>query len=317
MEKRDKFYGMELSAEETERLFVGAVRAEKEKSRRSGKTTCEYDREKGRAYLLHPDGSREYHINPNIRVAICKSIAKSRGQAAAKRPNAAVVGRAVKGKAASKVKRLQAKPRNGRSSAMGDFTAKVVVFAGPNGSGKSTITNALAPVGEYINADDIKKSYGCSDLEAAQLAEKLREGCLAKHADFTFETVLSTTRNLELLKRAKKEGYFVLCYYVLTSSPDINVMRVRNRVNNGGHNVPEVKVTERYHKALALIPELIPVCDVCYIYDNTDEPSVIFGKRFNTYSLYENDFWSRERIISLTHCENFDEQRLKSTAENH
>ncbi len=35
---------------------------------------------------------------------------------------------------------------------------EVMVFAGPNGSGKSTITRMAKTVGEYINADDIKKN---------------------------------------------------------------------------------------------------------------------------------------------------------------
>ena len=44
---------------------------------------------------------------------------------------------------------------------------EVVVFAGPNGSGKTTITRMAKIVGEYINADDIKRTTLCSDLEAA------------------------------------------------------------------------------------------------------------------------------------------------------
>lgn len=44
---------------------------------------------------------------------------------------------------------------------------EVMVFARPNGSGKSTITRMATIVGEYINADDIKKTILCSDLEAA------------------------------------------------------------------------------------------------------------------------------------------------------
>jgi predicted ABC-type ATPase len=55
---------------------------------------------------------------------------------------------------------------------------EVIVFAGPNGSGKSTITRMARTVGEYINADDIKKSTFCSDLEAALKAEELREKIL-------------------------------------------------------------------------------------------------------------------------------------------
>ena len=52
---------------------------------------------------------------------------------------------------------------------------EIIVFAGPNGSGKSTITKMAKVMEPYINADDIKKTNYCSDLEAAQLAERLRE----------------------------------------------------------------------------------------------------------------------------------------------
>ena len=106
---------------------------------------------------------------------------------------------------------------------------EVIVFAGPNGSGKSTITKMAKTVGVYINADDIKRSSLCSDLEAAQKAEELREQAINEKRDFTFETVLSTDRNLNLLRRAKENGYFIRCIYVLTASPDINVARVKIR----------------------------------------------------------------------------------------
>ena len=86
---------------------------------------------------------------------------------------------------------------------------EIIVFAGPNGSGKSTITKMAKVIEPYINADDIKRTNYCSDLEAAQLAEKMREQAIANHESFTFETVLSTDRNLKLLKRAKENGYFI------------------------------------------------------------------------------------------------------------
>lgn len=60
----------------------------------------------------------------------------------------------------------------------------------------------LKPPMDYINADEIKKSLKCSDLEAAQIAEKQRESHLENLEEFCFETVLSTDRNLRLLKRA-------------------------------------------------------------------------------------------------------------------
>ena len=74
---------------------------------------------------------------------------------------------------------------------------EIMVFAGPNGSWKTTLTKFASIVGDYINVDDIKKSTLCNDLEAAVKAEELRELYLKNNKDFTFETVLSTDRNLK------------------------------------------------------------------------------------------------------------------------
>lgn len=80
-------------------------------------------------------------------------------------------------------------------------------------------------------------------------------------SEFCFETVLSTCRNIELLKKAKEKGYFIRCYYVLTADPMINVWRVKSRVESGGHDVPEEKIIQRYDRALELIKDLVQICD--------------------------------------------------------
>ncbi|OQA27222.1 MAG: Zeta toxin [Firmicutes bacterium ADurb.Bin354] len=177
---------------------------------------------------------------------------------------------------------------------------EVIVFAGPNGSGKTTITGMAKTVGEYINADDIKRTTLCTDIEAAQKAEELREKMISEKRDFTFETVLSTDRNLLLLKKAKEQGYFVRCIYVLTANADINVARVSARQAIGGHGVPEDKIRSRYSKALALIPQLVEVCDILHVYDNTKEPFRIFKKRKDVYFHWVNKYWDFEKISDLT-----------------
>lgn len=179
---------------------------------------------------------------------------------------------------------------------------EVIVFAGPNGSGKSTIFSMayVNDISRYINADNIKSSTGCTDLEAAQKAEKMREQALAERSDFIFETVLSTDRNLKLLKQAKENGYFIRCVYVLTKDPAINVIRVKSREDNGGHSVPRDKIISRYYKALALIPQLVGVCDIMHIYDNSDTPFRIFKKRKMAYFYWSNEFWSEAEIHQLT-----------------
>ena len=189
--------------------------------------------------------------------------------------------------------------------------SEIVIFAGPNGSGKSTFTSLLKPSMDYINADEIKKILKCSDFEAAKLAEKQREEHLKNMENFCFETVLSTDRNLNLLKRAKEKGYFIRCYYILTADPMINIFRVRARVEVGGHDVPDDKIISRFDKALALVHEVVGVCDICHIYDNSeDRPYRIYKKR-KDQSFYDTcDDWNKEDIFLLTQDMNAEKKNL-------
>ena len=75
---------------------------------------------------------------------------------------------------------------------------EIIVFAGPNGSGKSMITQLAKVIKPYINADEIQRALGCDNMEAAEIADKLRREHIANNDSFTFETVLSTDRNLKL-----------------------------------------------------------------------------------------------------------------------
>lgn len=180
---------------------------------------------------------------------------------------------------------------------------EIVVFAGPNGSGKSTITTILRPVEmDYINADDIQRILHCNTLSAAKLAEQQREEHLSNGRDFCFETVLSTDRNLKLLKRAREADFFIRCYYVLTADPQINVARVASRVSAGGHDVPVQSILDRYDRALDLVHELVPLCDVCHIYDNSGErPYRIFKKRKEKcWYCPLPGLWLKEDIVELT-----------------
>ena len=177
---------------------------------------------------------------------------------------------------------------------------EIRVYAGPNGSGKSTIASDEDIILPYINADDIQKSRNISNIEAAQIATAMRDLAVDQKISFTFETVLSTDRNLLLLERAKKSGYFIRCAFILTYDPSINILRVKDRVANGGHDVPNDKIVSRYYKAISMIPRLMKVCDRLNIYDNTtDTPVRIFKKRNESYEIFDNQIWTHEEIVNL------------------
>ena len=178
--------------------------------------------------------------------------------------------------------------------------ARILVFAGPNGSGKSTITKGLPICGTYVNADEIKRVTHCTDLVAAQEAEQIRQMLLKAHIDFTFETVLSTDRNLELLRDAKAQGYEIHAVFVLTNDPEINVRRVQSRVKAGGHDVPVEKIISRYERSLRNLSQLVRIADHTRIIDNSGEKPHLICEVVNmNLTIWESENWSKEAVLRL------------------
>jgi predicted ABC-type ATPase len=159
-------------------------------------------------------------------------------------------------------------------------TPKIVMFAGPNGSGKSTITARFQGLSDfpanYANADEIAKTLVgdpmAQSYEAARMVEQQRLDWVAQRQSFAFETVMSHPSKLIQLQQAKDVGYVVEIYYVSTVDPRYNVLRVADRVSDGGHDVPPQKVVERYYRSLSLLPLAIEIADRVTLVDNTETP---------------------------------------------
>ena len=176
----------------------------------------------------------------------------------------------------------------------------LLVFAGPNGSGKSTIIQNFNIVGEYTNVDDVVSATGMSFKEATKFADEKRYAAIDDNRDFTFETVLSSEYKIDIIKKAKEQGYFIKCIFILTVDPKINIARVKARVASGGHDVPRDKTISRYYKSLAHIKDLIVLCDILHVYDNsTKQPVRIIRKHKNSITIYPNKLWSVGKIVEL------------------
>lgn len=175
----------------------------------------------------------------------------------------------------------------------------LLCFAGPNGSGKSTITKYFDIVGEYTNADDVVSSTGMGNEEAAKFVDQKRYDSIKAKSDFTFETVLSSKYKMDILRKSREEGYFIKCVFVLTADPELNVARVESRVMQGGHDVDKEKVKTRFYKSLDNIKELMSLCDILHVYDNTDTPYRIVRKHKENITIFPNEYWDEEDIIAL------------------
>ena len=136
---------------------------------------------------------------------------------------------------------------------------RVVIIAGPNGAGKTTFAGQYllheAGCPEFINADLIARGLSPYDpadraFEAGRIMlGRIRE-CAAAGRSFAFETTLSSTGYARLIPRWQAAGYFVLLHFITLPSPEVALARIRSRVAQGGHDVPEAVVKRRYSRGL-------------------------------------------------------------------
>ena len=179
------------------------------------------------------------------------------------------------------------------------------MIAGANGSGKSTyVKNLLQTPGyqklpyvcpdtevELICEEKNLHRYDMTDeqlrkiyLQAMELCQQKRFFCIQHKQSFILETVLSTENKIQELITAKKEGYHIVGIYVGTNSPDINISRVKKRVQQGGHSVPISKIQDRYYKSMENLKHLFAICHELYIYDNTFNCILIY-KHFQKHRM--------------------------------
>lgn len=113
---------------------------------------------------------------------------------------------------------------------------------------------------------------------ASALSDLLRRAALAAGRSFSFETVMSFPDKVDLLAEARGRGFRTYLYYIATEAPEINVQRVRNRVADGGHGVPEGKIVERYHRSLGLLAAAVRHTDRAYLFDTSEAEAWYFAE---------------------------------------
>src|ERR1039458_7131174 len=144
----------------------------------------------------------------------------------------------------------------------------IYVLAGANGAGKSSIGGAalLQHGVEYFDPDEAARRILAANSTIIQEdansaawhgGKRLLERAIAEGLNFAFETTLGGNTIPALLERALESGIEVRVWYVGLNTPELHVARVRSRVERGGHDIPEVKIRERYHRSRFNLVRLI------------------------------------------------------------
>ena len=139
------------------------------------------------------------------------------------------------------------------------MSPSVYIIAGPNGAGKTTFAREFLPnyadCKNFINADLIAQGVSPFSPEAAAFrAGRLMLEEINSHArrreDFSFETTLSGRSYLNLIRRLRISGYNVHYFFLWIPTVELALTRVRGRVLQGGHDVPEDIVRRRFNRSM-------------------------------------------------------------------
>lgn len=139
------------------------------------------------------------------------------------------------------------------------MSPSVYIIAGPNGAGKTTFARKFLPryaeCRIFVNADLI--AQGLSPFapegvafQAGRLMLAEIERFAEQRVDFSFETTLSGTTYLKLIRGLRARGYQVHIFFVWVPEADLALKRIQDRVIEGGHSVPEPVVRRRYERSM-------------------------------------------------------------------
>ncbi len=162
------------------------------------------------------------------------------------------------------------------------------IIAGPNGAGKTTFALRYLPeiTGclNFINADLIADGLSPLDparvqLEAGKTLLREIKNNMDRGSDFAFETTLSGRSYARLLKELRSKGWKIILFYLWIPSAEFSRLRVRQRVEAGGHDIPDEAIARRYRRTVSNFMDIfIPLCDEVMCYDNSmPEPSLVFA----------------------------------------
>jgi len=160
------------------------------------------------------------------------------------------------------------------------------LIAGCNGSGKTTFAKSFLPhEGQclnFLNADLIAQGLAPLNAQAAAMkAGRLLlaefDRFVARHETFAFESTISGTTYVRLLKQAKRKGFRLYLHYLWLPTPAIAIARVHDRVKMGGHDVPDADIRRRFARSIRhFVHDYMPLADHWAIWDNqTSPPSLL------------------------------------------
>lgn len=159
-------------------------------------------------------------------------------------------------------------------------TKHVYVIAGPNGAGKTTFARQFLPeyakCPHFVNTDLIAQGLSpfspqIAAMKAGRLVLEQIHEFAQKGTDFGFETTLSGKSYIHMFRTLRQKGYQLRLYFLWIPTVELALARIRDRVAEGGHDVPAADVKRRFYRGISNLFQLYrPLLDGWMLFDNSD-----------------------------------------------
>ncbi len=187
-----------------------------------------------------------------------------------------------------------------------DNPPQLYMIGGPNGAGKTTAAMSLLPellnCYEFVNADSIAAALSpfapeTTAIQAGRLMLDRVNQLADQRKDFAFETTMASRSFYSLLKRFKEKGYHISLIFFWLQNPELAIERVKDRVKNGGHHIPDNIVLRRYPRSITNFLKLyLPLANEWILFNNSlSSPSKIAERNKIEEIIFDEDTWQKFR----------------------
>ena len=116
--------------------------------------------------------------------------------------------------------------------------------------------------------------------------------------NFGFETTLAGVTYLKYFKMLKERGYAISIFFLWISSPQLAIVRIKDRVAQGGHHVAIKDIHRRFTRSMRnFFTKYQCVADRWILFDNSDMNPRIIARRQNKQPV---DVIDRKLFLKIT-----------------
>jgi predicted ABC-type ATPase len=179
---------------------------------------------------------------------------------------------------------------------------QLVIVGGANGAGKTTFARQFAKTQKlpYLGADDIAFQLAPENTASVRVTagrefSRRLSDAIKTQQSLVIESTLSGGSLARTIEKARQQGYQITIVFVFLDSETLCLHRISERVQQGGHDVPEEDVRRRFKRVFSVFwNHYRPLADRCVLVYNGGESFLIIAEEENNkWEILDGQMWEK------------------------